>query len=80
MRIRRSRTCLRTAGESQHKAMFDWETTKEAVRYTKVYEFLEAEGFTYTIELPTNAVLQEHIDNLLKLPVGRPASERPGYM
>ena len=41
----------------------------------EVYEFLEAEGFRYTIRLPTNPVLQEHIGYLLKRPVGRPANE-----
>jgi hypothetical protein len=37
-----------------------------------IYEFLEAEGYKYTIRLPTNAVLQERIGWLLKRPVGRP--------
>ncbi len=38
----------------------------------EIYEFLEAEGYTYAIRLPTNAVLQEKISNLLTRPVGRP--------
>jgi Transposase DDE domain group 1 len=38
----------------------------------EVYEFLEAEGFKYTIRLPANRVLQESIAWLLKRPVGRP--------
>jgi hypothetical protein len=37
-----------------------------------IYEFLEAEGYKYTIRLPANAVLQERICWLLKRPVGRP--------
>ena len=37
-----------------------------------IYEFLEAEGYKYTIRLPANAVLQERIGWLLKLPAGRP--------
>ena len=40
-----------------------------------VYEFLEAEGYKYTIRLPSNAVLQESIGWLLKRPVGRPSHE-----
>jgi hypothetical protein len=39
----------------------------------EVYEFLEAEGFKYTIRLPANPVLQQSIGWLLKRPVGRPA-------
>ncbi len=38
----------------------------------EVYEFLEAEGFKYTIRLPANAVLQQSVGWLLKRPVGRP--------
>ena len=38
----------------------------------EVYEFLEAEGYKYTIRLPANRVLQERIGNLLRRPVGRP--------
>jgi len=37
-----------------------------------LYEFLEAEGFTYAIRLKANAVLQGRIAHLLKRPVGRP--------
>ena len=37
-----------------------------------VYEFLEAEGYKYTIRLPANAVLQERIGWPLTRPVGRP--------
>jgi len=37
-----------------------------------IYEFLEAEGFTYTIRLKANAVLQDCIAHLLTRPVGRP--------
>jgi hypothetical protein len=38
----------------------------------EVYEFLEAEGASYTIRLPANRVLQDKIGHLLKRPVGRP--------
>jgi len=38
----------------------------------EVYEFLEAEGFGYTIRLPANRVLQDRIGHLLLRPVGRP--------
>jgi hypothetical protein len=38
----------------------------------EVYEFLEAEGYRYTIRRPANRVLQERIGYLLKRPVGRP--------
>jgi len=37
-----------------------------------IYEFLEAEGFLYTIRLPKNQVLQDSIAHLLSRPVGRP--------
>ena len=43
----------------------------------EVYEFLEAEGYKYTIRLQANRILQERIGYLLKRPVGRPQS-RPG--
>jgi hypothetical protein len=36
-----------------------------------IYEFLEAEGYTYAIRLKANAVLQESIAHLLSRPVGR---------
>ena len=38
----------------------------------EIYEFLEAEGYGYTIRLPTNSVLQGKIGHLLKRSVGRP--------
>ncbi len=41
-----------------------------------IYEFLEAEGYTYAIRLKANAVLQESIAHLLSRPVGRP----PNYV
>jgi hypothetical protein len=44
-----------------------------------IYEFLEAEGYKYTIRLPANAVLQERIGWLLKRPVGRPPNEVRRY-
>ncbi len=44
-----------------------------------IYEFLEAEGYRYTIRLPANAVLQERIGWLLKRPVGRPPNEVRRY-
>src|SRR3954467_5361264 len=41
----------------------------------EVYAFLEAEGYSYVIRLPANAVLQRKIAHLLKRPVGRPPHE-----
>jgi hypothetical protein len=41
----------------------------------EIYEFLEAEGFKYAIQLPANSVLQERIGYLLKRPVDRPPIE-----
>ena len=43
------------------------------------YEFLETEGYKYTIRLPANSVLQERIRWLLKRPVGRPPHEVRRY-
>jgi hypothetical protein len=37
-----------------------------------LYDYLEAEGYKYTIRLKANAVLQGRIAHLLKRPVGRP--------
>jgi len=45
----------------------------------EIYEFLEAEGYKYTIRLPANAVLQDSIAWLLKRPVGRPPHEVRRY-
>src|SRR3954447_14452230 len=45
----------------------------------EIYEFLEAEGYQYTIRLPANAVLQASIGWLLKRPVGRPPHEVRRY-
>jgi Transposase DDE domain group 1 len=45
----------------------------------EVYEFLEAEGASYTIRLPANQVLQDKIGHLLKRPVGRPPYEVRRY-
>ncbi len=45
----------------------------------EIYEFLEAEGFKYTIRLPANTVLQASIGWLLKHPVGRPPHEVRRY-
>src|SRR5437868_3744122 len=45
----------------------------------EVYEFLEGEGYKYTIRLPINSVLQERIAWLLKRPVGRPPHEVRRY-
>lgn len=42
----------------------------------EIYDFLEAEGYAYTIRLPTNPILQEQISHLLTRPVGRP----PNYV
>lgn len=40
-----------------------------------IYEFLAAEGYTYTIRLKANAVLQDTISHLLSRPVGRPPNQ-----
>src|SRR3954447_11171133 len=45
----------------------------------EVYEFLEAEGASYTIRLPANRVLQDKIGYLLKRPIGRPPYEVRRY-
>jgi hypothetical protein len=45
----------------------------------EVYEFLEVEGASYAICLPTNQVLQDKIGYLLKRPVGRPPHEVRRY-
>jgi hypothetical protein len=37
-----------------------------------IYDFLEAEGYKYTIRLKANSILQESIAYLLTRPVGRP--------
>ena len=37
-----------------------------------IYEFLEAEDYSYTIRLKANAILQDSIASLLTRPVGRP--------
>ena len=44
-----------------------------------IYEFLEAEGFLYTIRLPKNQVLQDSIAHLLSRPVGRPPNHVRRY-
>ena len=46
----------------------------------QLYEFLEAEGFTYAIRLPANAVLYREIDHLMKRPGGRPPAEPIVYV
>jgi Transposase DDE domain group 1 len=45
----------------------------------EIYEFLEAEGMGYAIRVPTNRVLQDRIEYLLKRPVGRPPHEVRRY-
>lgn len=37
-----------------------------------LYDYLEAEGYKYTVRLRANAVFQGHFAHLLKRPVGRP--------
>jgi hypothetical protein len=44
-----------------------------------IYEFLEAEGYKYTIRLPTNAVLQQRIGWRLLRPIGRPPNQVRRY-
>ena len=41
----------------------------------ELYERLEAEGYTYTIRLKANAILEGHVYNLLTRPVGRPPKQ-----
>ena len=41
----------------------------------QVYEFLEAEGYSYTIRLPANAVLYREVEHLMTRPVGRPPEQ-----
>lgn len=41
----------------------------------EVYEYLEPRDIGYAIRLPSNEVLQEHIEHLLKRPVGRPPNK-----
>ena len=45
----------------------------------EMYEYLEAEGISYAIRLPTNRVLQDKIGYLLTRPVGRPPHEVRRY-
>lgn len=45
----------------------------------EVYEFLEAENFTYAIRLPADRVLQHSIGHLLARPVGRPPNDVRRY-
>jgi hypothetical protein len=45
----------------------------------ETYEFLEVEGYGYTIRLPANNVLQGKIGHLLSRPVGRPPLEVRRY-
>ena len=44
-----------------------------------IYEFLEAETYTYAIRIKANAVLQESIAHLLTRPVGRPPNHVRRY-
>ncbi len=44
-----------------------------------IYEFLDAEGYKYTIRLPANSVLQERTGWLRKRPIGRPPNEVRRY-
>jgi hypothetical protein len=40
-----------------------------------LYEYLDGEGYKYTIRLKANAVLQQNIAHLLKRPVARPPNQ-----
>src|ERR1035437_8239004 len=40
-----------------------------------VYEFLEAEGYSYAVRLPSNPVLYRQIQHLMTRPVGRPPEQ-----
>ena len=44
-----------------------------------IYEYLEAEGYTYVIRLKANAVLQKSIAHLLTRPAGRPPNHVRRY-
>jgi hypothetical protein len=44
-----------------------------AFAFPDLYEFPEAEGYSYTIRLKANSVLQGNIARLLQRPVGRPS-------
>ncbi len=59
----------------RHKSKRRYFRADAAFATPEVYEFLEAEGFKYTIRLPANPVLQQSIGWLLKRPVGRPPHE-----
>jgi hypothetical protein len=56
----------------RHKTKRRYFRADAAFATPEVYEFLEAEGFKFTIRLPANPVLQENIGWLLRRPVGRP--------
>jgi hypothetical protein len=45
----------------------------------EVYEFLEAEGYSYAIRLPTNPILQKSVTHLLTRPIGRPPNHVRRY-
>ena len=45
----------------------------------EIYEFLEAEGYTYAIRLPTSTVLREKISHVRTRPVGRPPNHVPVF-
>ena len=45
----------------------------------RIYSFLEAEDYFYTIRLPANAVLQRNIVHLLASPVGRPSNKPKAF-
>ncbi len=45
----------------------------------EIYEFLEAEGYSYAIRLPTNPILQKSVTHLLTRPIGRPPNHVRRY-
>ena len=49
-----------------------WFRGDAALAKPELYELLEAEGISYAIRMPANAVLQERIGRLLTRPTGRP--------
>lgn len=59
----------------RHKLKRRYFRADAAFATPEIYEFLEAEGFKYTIRLPANPVLQQSIGWLLRRPVGRPPHE-----
>jgi hypothetical protein len=61
----------------RHRARHLWFRADAAFAKPEHYEHCEANGVTYFIRLPANAILKEHIEPDLHRPVGRPPKHRP---